>query len=132
VELAIAVPILALLMLGAVDFGRVYYHALTTTNAAGTAAFYGSRSNIQTGHFTEMTEAARQDARDAGAVTATAERFCQCPDGAAVDCVTGGCAGYGAPRVYVRCRVRQTFPLLVPYPGMPRPTVGRVAVMRAQ
>jgi len=132
VELAIALPFLVFLMVGAMDFGRAYYHAVTAANAAGTGAFYGAQSNISSGHFDQIRAVAREDAKDIGAVTVTADRSCSCPSGTTVNCISGACAGYGAPRAYVRTRVVQSFPLMVPYPGVPRPDVGRTAFMRVQ
>jgi len=132
VELALGLPLLLLLTLGAMDLGRMYFHAVTAANAAATGAFYGAQSNVKTGHFDDMVTAAKQDAEDIGTVTATAERFCGCPDGTKVACAAATCAGYGPPRVYVRTTVRQNFNPLVKYPGIPRPTLGRSAYFRAQ
>jgi hypothetical protein len=59
--------------------------------------------------------------------------FCGCPDGTKVDCVTGSCSGYGAPRVYVDAQALQNFQPLVRYPKIPNPVrVGRTAYMRVQ
>jgi Flp pilus assembly protein TadG len=144
-EFAIAGPLLLLMMLGAVDFGRVFYHAVTLANAAGTGAFYGSTTLIRTAHTTsavngtrtdgQIDKVAKEDAKDLGeAVTATSARICRCPGSSAnVNCITGTCAGYGAPRVYVAVQVRETFNPIVRYPGVPGNfTVGRTAYMRAQ
>lgn len=132
-ELALAGPLLLLMLLGAADFARVFYHAVTLANAAGTGAFYGAQNNIQSGHYTEMQQAAQNDAKDLGTISATAGRYCDCPSGTKVDCVTGTCAGYGPPRVYVSTQTKEAFKPLVGYTGIPNPvTVGRTAYMRVQ
>jgi len=118
-EFAVLLPALALILFGAGDFGRAFYHAVTVSNAAETGAFYGSQNVILSGHYDEMAQAAREDAKDVGTVSASANRFCSCPGGAVVDCINGTCAGYGAPRVYVRCQVQRTFNTLVNLPGLP-------------
>ncbi len=133
VELALVAPLLLLLLLGATDFGRVFYHAVTLANAAGTGAFYGAQSNIQSGQFTQMQQVAQTDAKDLGTITATAGRYCDCPNGAKVDCISGSCPNYGPPRVYVSVHTKESFKPLVGYTGIPNPVaVGRTAYIRVQ
>lgn len=133
-ELALVGPLLLLMMVGAADFARVFYHAVELANAAGTGAFYGAQNNIMSGHYYEMEQVAKNDAKDLGsAMTVTGGRYCDCPNGTKVDCVTGTCAAYGPPRVYVSTRTRESFKPLVNYPGIPSAvTVGRTAYMRVQ
>ncbi len=133
VELALTAPLLLLLLLGAADFGRVFYHAVTLANAAGTGAFFGAQNNVLSGHFQDMEQVARDDAKDVGAITVQGGRFCDCPSGQKVDCITGSCPGYGPPRVYVSVQTGQSFSPLVKYPFIPNPiSVGRTAYMRVQ
>jgi Flp pilus assembly protein TadG len=42
VEFAVTFPLLMLLCLGATDFGRLCFHAVTIANAAATGASYGA------------------------------------------------------------------------------------------
>ena len=44
VELALFTPVLLLMLVGALDFARVYYADITLSNAAEVGALYGSRS----------------------------------------------------------------------------------------
>ncbi len=140
-EFAIGMPLLMLLTFGAVDFARVFYHAVTLANAAGVGAFYGSQNNIKAAHFPGMSQAALDDSRDltiaeSATVTVASSNFCDCPDaapGATVDCFTATCPGYGSPRGFVRVQATETFRPLVPYPGIPEAvSVGRVGIMRAR
>ena len=132
-ELGIAGPLLILMVIGAIDFGRIFYQAVTIANAAETCAFYGTQNNVKSGHFSGMQQAARDYAQSIGTITATGDRFCACPDGNTVDCVTGTCAGYGPPRVYARCLVEKQFRLIAPIPEIPNPvTVRKRVVMRVQ
>ena len=133
VEFAMMFPVLMLMMLGAVDFARIHYHAITVASAAGTGSFYGSLSNIKSGKFSTMAQKAEHDSANLSSVTANSSRYCECPDGTEVSCTEGNCAGYGAPRVYVRTRVQDSFETLVAWPGIPSPViVSRTAFMRAQ
>src|SRR4029077_3574149 len=44
VELAIVVPVLALLLVASADFARVFYFSITVNNAARAGAQYGSQT----------------------------------------------------------------------------------------
>ncbi len=133
VEFALAVPLLLLLTMGAIDFGRAFYQSVTISHAAETGAVYGAQNNITSGHDTEMVQRARDDAADVGTVTVTSTRVCKCPNGTVVDCVTGTCTGYGAPRVYVSCQVEKNFNVLTNFPKIPDMfTVRRKVFMRVQ
>ena len=50
-----------------------------------------------------------------------------------VDCVSGTCAGYGSPRVYVNCQVEKNFDTLTNFPKVPDLfTVRRKVFVRVQ
>lgn len=144
IELAIVVPVLLVLSMGAADFARVFYHIITLTGAADTGASYGALSAVYSGRNSQMTQIAKDDASSishTATVTATADRYCDCPanpatgpgDASAVDCIVGTCPGYGPPRVYVRTRVQQQFSTFGRYPGIPQPlNLGPWAYRRVQ
>ena len=121
VEFALAAPLLMLMLFGATDFARVFYHGITVANAAGVASFYGAQNNIKSVSYTEIQQMATDDATNLENVSATASLFCDCPDapGTQVDCITGTCSDYGSPRVYSQTRVQQTFEVLFPWPLIP-------------
>ena len=139
IEFALVFPLLLLMCLGATDFGRLFFHAVTVANAASVGAFHGAQSNVASAQYSLMEQRATEDADNISDVTATATRFCECPGETpvAIDCSQAtdvtACPGYGPPRAYVRTDVRQTFETLVNYPGIPSSTsVGRDAFMRVQ
>lgn len=121
VEFAIQMPLLMLIMVGAADFSRVFYHSITVANASGVGSFYGSESNIKAANFTMIKILAEGDAKNLTGLTVTPSLYCDCPDGTAVDCITGTCGTYGSPRVYAKTKVEQTFRLFIPWPGVPDP-----------
>lgn len=135
VEFAITFPLLVLMTMGAVDFGRVFFQAVTVTSAASAGAFYGAQDNVKTGDISGMRAYASNDASDLTEISTTAERFCDCPDdpGVEVNCITATCSGYGLPRLFVRTGVRKTFQTLGPYPGIPNSvSLNRNAFLRVQ
>ena len=138
VELALSVPMLMLMMAGAADFARLFFHAVTLDNASNTGAFYGAQNVVFSGDYAGMVLVAKEDAQDlekgntlaADRVTATPDRFCDCPNKTEVNCFTGKCTGfyggtglYGTPRSYTVVSVQQTFEPLLPWPGIPNPVV---------
>jgi len=129
-ELAVMLPVLVLLMLGATDFGRVFFDAMALAGAARAGAGYGARPG-KTADYAGMRQAALNDAIDVQGVTATAERYCQCSSGTTVVC-SSNCVGENK-RIFVRVTVQKTFKPLASYPGIPSPVnlVGR-ALFRAQ
>lgn len=133
VEFALVAPLLMLMMVGAADFSRVFFHAITLSNSAGTGSFFGAQNvakSVQYGMITFVTEA---DASDLEDITVAPEIYCECPpSGDAADetasqevaCTETECnGGYGAPRVFAKTRVTQSFEPMVKWPGIPNPIV---------
>lgn len=149
VEFALSLPFLLILCMGAGDLGRMFYQAVTVNHAAMSGSFVGIQSNVFSGRFAQMEDAAEQDVSDVATPTnpdlsVIADRYCDCPDNPAtgpadpnaVNCATGICPvnGYGLPRVYVRTRVGYDFtPLAQVFPAIPDGVnVNRSAYMRVQ
>ena len=87
VELALSLPILGLLLLGAVEFGRFAYLAIELTNAAKAAAQYGARNSVTGADVTGMQLVASQDAPE---VTAQCTGFTTTVAATSCACVVGG------------------------------------------
>jgi Flp pilus assembly protein TadG len=139
IEFALVFPLLLLLCLGATDFGRLFFNAVTLANAASVGAFHGAQNNVTAAQSALMVTRAEQDANNLDGVNGTAALFCECPGSPAaqVDCSLAtdatACPGYGPPRAYVRTDLQQTFNTVVNYPGIPASTVvRRTAFMRVQ
>ena len=132
VEFALLLPLMLLLVLGVVDFARLFYAAITVASAARAGVQYGAQDTIKAKDTAGMQTAASNDAADITGVTATAQSYCECSDGTRVDCLTGTCGG-ASPPVYVQVTVQKTFTTLVDYPGIPHNTaLSRTAIMRVQ
>ena len=150
VEFALVLPLLFMLTMGATDFGRIYFHAITLANASATGAFHGAQGGYYAAQIDVMEQRAIEDAGNLTGVSASASIRCECPpagtgdftsDPTVVDCslaaTAGTCTdgGYGLPRVYVRTDVTETFSTLAPYPGvLPAGSslIGRDGFMRVQ
>lgn len=93
-ELAVTVPFLFLLTMGAADFGRLFYSALTVTHAAGVASEFGAQDNIHSVQYSTMQTIASADALEVPGTTATATHKCRCTaTGADVSCNLDTCGG---------------------------------------
>ncbi len=136
VELALVVPLTFLLCMGATDFARLFYHAVTVKGASGGAALLGAQDQLQSGGSAGMEARATSDADNLNGITATATTVCQCPNAAPFSCqdyAATTCTGYGAPRAYVRVQVDQDFSTLGRYWGIPNQTnIREASWMRVQ
>ncbi len=132
IEMALVLPLLFVLFIGVLDFGRVYYTAIAISHAARAGAQYGAQSNITSSDIPGMKQAALAAANDVSGVTTDARQFCQCASGASVDCTLGTCPE-GVQQVYVEVTVDKVFTTLFPYPGIPQTTdLTRQATIRVQ
>lgn len=86
VEAALTAPVLVFMLLGMVEFGRVAYIAIETSNAARAAVAYGSQNLITAVDTRGMTFAAQQEASGLAAqnvslsVSAVGNCSCSSPD----------------------------------------------------
>jgi len=77
VELAVVMPLLVIVFVGAADFARTFYLAMELTNGARAGAQYGSYNSALSGDTAGMQTTATGAMNVTGA-TAAASRFCQC------------------------------------------------------
>jgi len=133
VEMALLLPVLFLLLVGVVDFGRAYYLAIEVSRAADTGALYGSQNPTDA---VGMQSAVVLDAPDVPSFTAasvTTSKGCECSDGSSpvADCtVSPSCATNVVN--YVQVNTSATYSAIFPYPGIPSPLILRgSARMRA-
>ena len=146
-EFAIVVPIVLLMIVGAIDFGRVWVLASATANAAQAGAQYGAQSAPLSANLVGIRAAATSDllsstmvrsgGDDSGGMsiddfTITPGRYCECAGGAAISC-DDTCGGGAKPSVFVRVQIDTMLETIFDYPGLPSDIpVSRIAVMRAR
>ena len=128
IELAFLAPILALILVVAVDFGRLFYMNITLVNSARAGVQYGAQSTTTAADYNGMSQAALNDASNVPGVTASATNFCTC-GGVSASC-TSDCSDF---RMYAQVTTSAVFHTLVTYPGVPSSiAVTRTASMRAE
>ncbi len=77
VELALVMPVIILIFVGTIDFGRVFYTSQALTDAARAGAQYGAKSPASSGDTAGMESTATTATNTTG-IVAVATRLCQC------------------------------------------------------
>ena len=107
VEFAFCVPLLAFLMVIAVDWARIFYYSVTVTNAARNGALYASDPIGRTmSIYSNVTDAALAEATDLSPPPSVSS--------------ANGTDGSG--NAFVTVTVSWQFPLVTSYPGISNPT----------
>jgi Flp pilus assembly protein TadG len=119
VEMALTVPMLVLLLLGAVEFGRVAYISIQVSNAAKAAAQYGAQTLDTAVDQAGMQAVAQADASSlaAGTVTVNLSSNCSCSS----PCNTPGasCPSPSHIEQNITIVVSAPFNPLITVPGLP-------------
>ena len=117
IELALVLPVLVLILAGAVDFGRAYVLALQVASAAQAGAAYGNQSFTDT---VGMIAAAKLNAPGIPTLSVSATFGCECHDGSGV-VVSCTSAPVCAQNVLNYAEVTASTPYtpILPYPGIP-------------
>ncbi|HVB82769.1 MAG TPA: TadE family protein [Candidatus Binataceae bacterium] len=141
VELALAAPILVVLLLVVADFARVFYLAMGIASAARAGVQYGAQSYVKAVDNAGMTTAATNDAQSIGNITVVPTHFCMCDGAQCSPAQASACVvSCGAPpstctepKVFVEVKTSATFNTLIKYPGLPSNIpLSSVAVLQAQ
>jgi Flp pilus assembly protein TadG len=142
VETAIVLPILMVLVLGAADFSRVFYFAMTVTQAVKAGIQYGGQSPGKAADISGEQAAAVAAASDITGFTATgyapgtAQNPCTCwnsTTGTEANMATCTSACAGSIRMYAYVTGSATFTTVANYPGIPHSiAITRTASIRVQ
>jgi Flp pilus assembly protein TadG len=122
IELAIVLPVLLLLLVGAVDFGRAYYLEIEVAHAAHAAALYGSQNPTDTVGMQNAAVADAADVPNFSTSSVTASYGCECSDGSSpvVGCTAAPACSTNIVN-YVQVDTSVTYNAILPYPGIPSP-----------
>lgn len=115
VELALCMPVLALIMMGVTDYGRIFSVSVSLSSAAWAGGAYASSSSANYNDAAGITAAVNSLARDIAPVTTTTSTYCQCGGG------TVSCTATCTPmKQYVSIKVRKDFSTWFQYPALPK------------
>jgi Flp pilus assembly protein TadG len=96
VELALVLPIFLLLLVGAVEVGRLAFASIEVSNAARAAVAYAAQSHITASDTTNIQLAATSDAQEVTSMTTpnvVVSESCSCESTAGVMTTPGSCTG---------------------------------------
>ena len=120
-EMAAVTPVLVLLLLAAVDFGRLYYTNIEVVNAARAGAQYGSQSVTTAANAPGMRAAALQDASNVPGMSAVGSQ-CTCETGSNVTACPASYCTNSPNATFVIVNTTATYSTIVSYPGIPHTT----------
>jgi len=132
-ELALATPMLALLMCGGFDFGRAIYeqHRLTTAAEAGIQFATAASSNLS--NSSGIIAAARADAADTTNSLTVTTGSCTCPTGATLCSTTATCTGSTVTGTYQKVTVSESYSTVMTYGFVSNPfTLTANSMVRVQ
>jgi Flp pilus assembly protein TadG len=138
VELAVALPVLVVLLFGVIDFARVFYVAAELTNAARAGAQYGALNTTNASDTgTMQTRALAASPQIAGYTVSTPTRSCGCMTQSGTftsqACTTSCPNSADHLVVYVTVTASMTFNTVTRLPGLPQTLpLTRSATVRAQ
>jgi Flp pilus assembly protein TadG len=119
VETAVTVPLLFILILGAVETAQVAYASIEVANAAKAAVAYGAQSGGTAGDTTGITYAATQDAANIPSLTVpTISVSYICSDGSAATGLSTDCASSHIEEI-LTVTTQATVSSVVHLPGLP-------------
>ncbi len=131
-ELGFALPFLAAMLVGTMDFGRLFFDSISVASAVRAGLQFGTLNSANSTNASGIVAAATQDAVNTTGLTITTARYCQCADGSSIDC-TLKCTGNVAPEIYIRVKAAKVFQTLLAYPGIPSSVnLSQQAVMRVR
>lgn len=131
VELGLAMPVLLLLVVGLVDFGRNLYGAAALENAARTGVQY---AQLYPGDSVGLVAAVRGAGGVADDATVNWQAYCVCPDGTPIACTsTSTCTGELKPLWLISVSVTQPFRAIIPFAELGLPaTINGSAIVRVR
>lgn len=135
VELALVVPLLTLVFVGAAEVGRIAYAAIEVNNAARAGVAYAAQSHTTASDIANITLAAQKEAPDVSVMTVTESNACTCSDGTSITCSTAGANCLSPARIIeaVQVNTSATINTAFHFPGIPNSiTLRGQAIMRTE
>jgi Flp pilus assembly protein TadG len=133
IELALAAPMLVLLMTAGYDFGMMLFEQHRLTAAARAGVQYGIQSSSTWTDTTDITAAVRADAGDTTSSLTVTPTTCTCPGGTSPCSTAAACSGSAVSGTYVKVTVSESYTTLVTYPFLGSPvTITGQALIRIE
>lgn len=122
VELALTVPLFMLLLLASVEFARIAWAAVLTSNAARAGAQYGAQNPNTAADLAGIQARAASDGVNLSGLRTTSNISCACSNGTSISNCSASLTSCAAPATilnYVHVNTTSTVTPLIHYPGLP-------------
>jgi Flp pilus assembly protein TadG len=93
IETAVTLPVLLMVLVGALEIGRAAYASIEVSNAALAGVQYGAQNATTAADTSGIQTAASNDAQDITLGTTTVSHSCICSNGNASTCQPTDCPG---------------------------------------
>jgi Flp pilus assembly protein TadG len=117
VELGFTLPMLVVLLLGAVEFARAAYTGVEVSNAAKAAVQYGAQNSATASDTTGMQTAASNEAPDISLGSTTVSTSYICSDGSSTSGSPPTCSSASVETI-LTVQTQATFAPLIHIPGL--------------
>jgi Flp pilus assembly protein TadG len=134
IEVALLMPMLIAVLLGAAEFAQLEYASIEVSNAAYAGAAYGAQSHATASNTSYIQTAALDDAANISGMTVTPTYSCSCSDGTSITCATTSlCVSPAHIEEYVQVDTSATVSPVARVPGLPTSfTLTGQAIVRVQ
>lgn len=118
IDLALTVPMLAVILLGVGELAQVEYASIEVSNAAMAGVQYGDQDATTAADTTGIQTAAANDAPNINLGTTNVSHSCICSDGSASTCQPTDCSGSNIETT-LTVQTQTTIDPLIHVPGLP-------------
>lgn len=133
IELALMMPVFALILVGSVEVAQLAYASIEVTSAARAGAEYGAQTHDTAADAAGMQTVATGAGPNVPNMQATATTFCTCSDGSSITCSNAGTSCSARINEYVQVNTSASVTSLFHIAGLPRTfTLKGVAVQRVE
>ena len=136
VELALVLPVFILLLVGAVEVGRLAYASIEVSNAARAGVAYGSQNHTTASDTVNIQLAATKEAPNITSLqTPVVTQVCSCSNGTSITCANAGTTCVSPAHIIEYVQVKTSAPVntLFHFPGIGSTVTFRgYAIMRVE
>jgi Flp pilus assembly protein TadG len=136
VELALVLPVFILLLVGAVEIGRLAYASIEVSNAARAGVAYGSQNHTTASDTANIRLAATKEAPNITSLaTPVVTLVCSCSSGTSITCANAGTTCVSPAHIIEYVQVQTSAPVntLFHFPGIASTVTFRgYAIMRVE
>jgi Flp pilus assembly protein TadG len=118
IEFGFVAPVLAVIMLGILDFGMAYWQQMAIANAADAGTQWAMTNTYNADNITSVVQAATNLSLPAGNVSSSTQCGCATSSGVNFVSCTTSCPDSSTPKTYVVVNARICYKPIFAWPGL--------------